>query len=142
MKGLLLLLLLLEGPKDLQEDLVQLVVLLHHEGCYWNAEWNVRQAQMALYLLKDGSVMNMASSAWAIISAKVAWAVANEADVAEKVRTASIIAKKSLGVIWMNPIGGAGVLGPAASEGPTVSEGPTAPEGPAASEGPAATDGE
>ena len=44
--------------------------------------------------------------------------VENEADVAKKVRTASIIAKKSLGVIWMNPIGGAGVLGPAASEGP------------------------
>ena len=37
---------------------------------------------------------------------------------AEKVRTASIIAKKFLGVMWMNPIGGAGVLGPAASEGP------------------------
>ena len=36
----------------------------------------------------------------------------------EKVRTASIIAKNSLGVMWMNPIGGVGVLSSAASEGP------------------------
>ena len=37
---------------------------------------------------------------------------------AEKVQTASIIAKKSLGVMWMNPIGGTRVLVLAASEGP------------------------
>ena len=59
-----------------------------------------------------------AASARAILSANEAWAVANEADVDEKVRIESIIAKKSLGVMWMNPIGGAGVLGPAASGGP------------------------
>ena len=56
---------------------------------------------------------------------------------AEKVRTASIIAKKSLEVIWMNPIRDAGVLSPATSEGPAASKGPAD-----AGSGSVATDGE
>ena len=42
---------------------------------------------------------------------------------AKKERTASIIAKKSLGVMWMNPIGGAGVLGPADAGSGSVATG-------------------
>ena len=47
----------------------------------------------------------------AILSTKVVWVAAKDADVAEKVRTASIIARKSRGDIEICWSGGADVLG-------------------------------
>ena len=48
-----------------------------------------------------------------ICSTKAAWAVAKEADVAAKVRTEVIMARKSLGEIGVVSIGVTKVLGPA-----------------------------
>ena len=53
----------------------------------------------------------------AIISAKVVWAAAKDAEVAEKVRTTSMIARKSWGDIEICCMGGAEVLGAVVSEG-------------------------
>ena len=47
-----------------------------------------------------------------ILSAKAVWAATNDADVAEKVRTASIIARKSRVDMEICCGGGADVLGP------------------------------
>ena len=55
--------------------------------------------------------------ALAILSAKAAWAVAQDAEVAAKVCTASMMARKSRGDIGMDSMGGAEVLGPTESEG-------------------------
>ena len=52
----------------------------------------------------------------AILSAKAVWAAAKDAAVAEKVWTASMMARKSLGYIGINNMGGAKVLGPTESE--------------------------
>ena len=52
-----------------------------------------------------------------IISAKVVWAATKDADVAEKVRTASIIAKKCRRDMEICCKGGVDVLGPVESEG-------------------------
>ena len=46
-----------------------------------------------------------------ILSAKAVWAVAKDADIAEKVRTASIIARKSRGDMEICYKGGVDVLG-------------------------------
>ena len=56
-------------------------------------------------------------SARAILSAKAAWVEAKDAEVATKVRTTSMMAKKSWGDIEIDCMGGAKVLGPAKSEG-------------------------
>ena len=53
----------------------------------------------------------------AIRLAKAAWAVAKEADVAAKVRTAVIMAKKSRGEMGIVSIGVVEVLGPGESTG-------------------------
>ena len=53
----------------------------------------------------------------AILSAKAVWAVAKDAKVVEKVRTASMIATKSQGDIEICCIGGVEVLDPVVSEG-------------------------
>ena len=50
-----------------------------------------------------------------ILSARVAWAVENDADVEENVRTASMMVRKSRVEIVIYCRGGAEVLGPAAS---------------------------
>ena len=55
-------------------------------------------------------------SARAILSAKVAWAATKDTEVAAKVRTASMMAKKSRRDIEINYMGGVEVLGPAESE--------------------------
>ena len=47
-----------------------------------------------------------------ILSAKVVWAVAKDADVADKVRTASIMVRKSRVDMDTCRSGGSGVLGP------------------------------
>ena len=52
-----------------------------------------------------------------ILSTKVVWAAAKDADVAEKARTASIIVRKSLGDMEICCNGGADILGPVDSEG-------------------------
>ena len=52
----------------------------------------------------------------AILSAKVVWAAAKDAEVAEKVRTASMIARKSRGDIEICCMGGVEVLNPIMSE--------------------------
>ena len=52
-----------------------------------------------------------------ILYAKVVWEAAKDADMVEKVWTASIIAKKSRGDIEIYWSGGADVLGPTKSEG-------------------------
>ena len=54
----------------------------------------------------------MAASVRVIISASVAWEVANEAIMAENMRTASMIVRKSLVERVMYCWGGAEVLGP------------------------------
>ena len=56
-------------------------------------------------------------SARAILSAKAAWAVEKDAEVAVKVRTTSMMAKQSRADIEIDCIGGAEVLGPIESEG-------------------------
>ena len=56
-------------------------------------------------------------SAYVILLAKAAWVAAKDAEVAAKVRTASMMAKKSWGDIEIDCIGGAEVLGPAEYEG-------------------------
>ena len=53
----------------------------------------------------------MAASMPVILSARSAWAVANDADVAENVKTASMMTKKSRVDIEINCPGGAMVLG-------------------------------
>ena len=53
----------------------------------------------------------------AILSAKGIWAAAKDVDVAEKVRTASIIARKSREGVEICCKGGTDVLGPAESVG-------------------------
>ena len=53
----------------------------------------------------------------AILLAKVVWATTKDAEVAEKVRTASMIARKSQGEIEICCMGGAEVLGPVVSKG-------------------------
>ena len=58
----------------------------------------------------------MAASVRVILSARAAWAVANDAEVAENVRTASMMVKKSLVEMVMYCRGGAEVLGPTISE--------------------------
>ena len=52
-----------------------------------------------------------------ILSAKAVWAAAKDADVAEKVRTTSIIARKCRGDMEICCKGGANVLGSAEPEG-------------------------
>ena len=58
----------------------------------------------------------MATSVRVILSARVAWAAANEAAVVENVRIASMIVRKSLEEMVMYCGCGAEVLGPAISE--------------------------
>ena len=58
----------------------------------------------------------MTASACAILSAKAVWTATKDAEVAEKVRTASIMARKSWGDIKIDCMGGAEVLDPAESE--------------------------
>ena len=53
----------------------------------------------------------------AILSTKAVWAVVKDADKAEKLRTRSIIARKSRGDIEICWSGGDDVLGPDESEG-------------------------
>ena len=59
----------------------------------------------------------MAPSVRVILSARAAWAVANDADVEENVRTASMMARKSRVEIVIYYGGGVDVLGPTASIG-------------------------
>ena len=59
----------------------------------------------------------------AILSAKAVLAATKEADVAEKLRTTFIIARKSRGDIKICWSGGADVLGPAEFEGAGGTEG-------------------
>ena len=59
----------------------------------------------------------MTASLSVIISAKAIWAATKDADVAEKVRTASIIAKKCRKDMEICCKGGVDVLGPAESKG-------------------------
>ena len=58
----------------------------------------------------------MAASERVILSARDAWAVANDADMAENVRTASMMVKKSPVEMVIDSWGCAEVLGPAISE--------------------------
>ena len=53
----------------------------------------------------------------AILSAKAVWVAAKDAEVVEKVRTASMIVKKSRGEIEICYMGGVEVLGLVVSEG-------------------------
>ena len=62
----------------------------------------------------------MATSVRVILSARVAWAVANDADVAENVRTASMMARKSRVNIEICCDGVAVMLGPATFVGAVV----------------------
>ena len=57
------------------------------------------------------------ASMHATLLEKVAWAAAKDVEVAAKVQTASMMAKKSRGDIEINCIGGVKVLSPAESEG-------------------------
>ena len=57
----------------------------------------------------------MAASAQVILSARAAWAVANDADVAENVRTTSMITRKSRVDIEIYCCSGVMMLGPATS---------------------------
>ena len=59
----------------------------------------------------------MAASVHSILSTKTVWVAAKDADMAEKVWTSSIIARKSRGDIKICWSGGADVLGPTKSEG-------------------------
>ena len=59
----------------------------------------------------------MAASVRVILSVRAAWAVANDADVEENVRIASMMVRKSQVEIVIYCGGGADVLGPAASVG-------------------------
>ena len=59
----------------------------------------------------------MAASTRAILSAKALWAAAKDVEVVKKVRTASMMARKSRGDIEIDCMGGTEVLGPAESEG-------------------------
>ena len=59
----------------------------------------------------------MAASVRVILSTKVVWASAKDVDVAEKVRIASIIARKSRVDIEIYCGGGADVLGPSDAVG-------------------------
>ena len=59
----------------------------------------------------------MAASVRVILFARAAWAVANDADVEENVRTASMMVRKSRLEIVIYCGGGAEVLGPATSVG-------------------------
>ena len=54
---------------------------------------------------------------WAILYGKIVCAAAKDADMAEKVRIASIIARKSQGYMEICYSGGADILGQAESEG-------------------------
>ena len=62
----------------------------------------------------------MAASMRVILSTKATWAVENDADVVENVRTASMMARKSRVEIVIYYGGGAEVLGPATSAGAVV----------------------
>ena len=62
----------------------------------------------------------MATSVRVILSARAAWAVSNDADVAENVRTTSMRTKKSRVDIEIYYGGGAVVLGPTTSIGAMV----------------------
>ena len=62
----------------------------------------------------------MAASVQVILSARAAWAVANDVDVAENVRTASMMARKSRVDIEIYYGGGAVVLGPTTFAGAVV----------------------
>ena len=53
----------------------------------------------------------------ALLSAKAVWTAAKDDEVAKKVRTASMMARKSRGDIEIDWMGGLEVLGPAESEG-------------------------
>ena len=59
----------------------------------------------------------MAASVRVILSTKVVWVSAKDVDVAEKVRTASIIARKSQADMEICCGGGADVLGPSDAVG-------------------------
>ena len=59
----------------------------------------------------------MTTSVRVILSAKAVWAAAKDGDMAEKVRTASIIARKSLVDMEICCGGGADVLGPSDAVG-------------------------
>ena len=59
----------------------------------------------------------MVASVRVILPARAAWAIANDADVEENVRTASMMVKKSWVEIMIYCGGGAEVLGPATSVG-------------------------
>ena len=59
----------------------------------------------------------MATSVLVILSARAAWAVTNDADVEENVRTASMMARKSQVEIVIYCGGSAEVLGPTTSVG-------------------------
>ena len=56
------------------------------------------------------------ASMHATLLAKAAWAAAKDVEVAAKVQTASMMAKKSWGDIEIDCMGGVKVLGPAESE--------------------------
>ena len=71
---------------------------------------------MALNLCEDGIKASMVS-ARAILSAKAAWAVTKDAEVATKVRTASMMARKYRGDMGIDSKGGAEVLNPVESVG-------------------------
>ena len=62
----------------------------------------------------------MAASVRVILSARAAWAVANDVDVVENVWTASMMVRKSLVEIVIYRESGAEVLGPAISVGVVV----------------------
>ena len=62
----------------------------------------------------------MAASMRVILLARAAWAVANDADMAENVRTASMMTRKSRVDIEIYCRGGVVVLGPTTSAGAVV----------------------
>ena len=64
----------------------------------------------------------MAPSVRVILSARATWVVANDADVEENVRTASMMARKSRVEIVIYYGGGADVLGPTTSIGVVLRE--------------------
>ena len=71
---------------------------------------------MALELHEDGLTLCYGSLVRVILSTSVAWEAANDAAVAENVRTASMIVRKSLVERVMYCWGGAEVLCPAISD--------------------------
>ena len=68
-------------------------------------------------------VRPLEASVRAILSAKAVWVAAKDADMAEKVWTSSMIARKSRADIKICWSGGVNVLGPTESEGAGGTEG-------------------